>query len=75
MALLGNERVEIKDKMHLAKRILNFSTFANRAIDRLHESVGLPVNTAPKVPDDVLSDLREAIAKLEDIAGPKKSGP
>jgi hypothetical protein len=72
-ALLGNEKVELKDKVYLMKFILDFSTIVNRRIDRLHESVGLPVNIAPKVPEDVLSDLREVIAKFEAIAGPKKS--
>jgi hypothetical protein len=72
--LLSSEKVEIKDKIHLSRLILKFSTIVNRAIDQLHEKVGLPVNTAPKVSDDELSGLRDAIAKLEDIAGPKKSG-
>jgi hypothetical protein len=72
-ALLSNEKVEIKDKIHIIKLMLHLSTLVNRAIDMLHESVGCPVNTAPKVPDNALSGLKEAIATMEDIAGPKKT--
>src|SRR4029450_560899 len=43
--LLSSEKVEIKDKIHLSRLILKFSTIVNRAIDQLHEKVGLPVNT------------------------------
>jgi hypothetical protein len=73
LAILNDEKVEIRDKIHLSKLLLDFSTLVNRAIDRLHEKVGLHVNTAPKVPEDVLARSREAIAKMEDIAGPKKT--
>jgi hypothetical protein len=72
--LLSSEKVEIKDKVCLSKLILELSTLTNRVIDRLHEIVGLPVNTAPKLSDDMLSGLRKAIATMEDIAGPNKPG-
>ena len=75
IALLSSEKVEIKDKIELSKLILDYSMIVNRAIDRANELVGLPpVNKAPKVRDEVLSGLRKAIATMEEMASPKKSG-
>jgi len=74
--LLSSEKVEINDKVDIAKLMLDLSTRVNRAIDRANESIGLPVNMAmaPKVRDDVLSGLRKAISTMEEMVSPKKPG-